>query len=206
MRFPALLFVAFAVTGCGLGSSPVAPTSNGCSSFFSSGLGPTVSGLTFSAQGKVSPYGFSLNDINQGETTEFSVVLGPPRVEYACGNSKQFNKFEYLRWDWNSMTTGPILQEFYVLAPPSYVPVAVSIVSCQCSLFGEPEWKHNNTNRASGHWEQRAWLPASQTVTFRVTGTGAGWARVPVFAYTGKPTGGVDGGEAASGSVEVTVR
>lgn len=185
MRFTALLIVALAATGCGIGSSPVTPTSNGCTSSWS-GLGPTVSGFTLSAQGAVSRYWLSLKPINQGESTEFSVGLGPPRIEYACGKTEQLNKFEYLRWDWTSLTTGPI-------------PIAVTIASCQCSLFGEAEWKQ-------GHWEQRAWLNASQTVTFKVTGTGAGSARITVFAHTGKPTGGVDASSAAFGSVDVVVR
>jgi hypothetical protein len=206
MKFTVLLIVGLAATGCGIGSSPLAPAFDGCTSSWSGGgLGPTVSGFTLSAQGAASRYWLSLKDIIEGETTDFAVVLEPPRIEYACGKSEQLNKFEYLRWDWNSMTTGPIVQEFGVLAPPSYVPVAVTIASCQCSLFGGPEWKHNNTNRASGHWEQRAWLTASQTVTFRVTGIGAGSTRITLYAHTGKPTGGVDGSSAASGAVAIRV-
>jgi hypothetical protein len=190
MKFSVLLVIALTAQGCGAGNSPLMPTSSGCRNGF--GLGPTVSGLTFPAQGPI--------DIKVGETTEFAVVLDPPRVEYCSTSYRSYEKFAYLKWEWNA----PLVDTGVVL-PPSDGPVELSISSCQCSLFGEPVWKGKSSTVVIGHWEQRAWLTASQTVTFKVTGIGAGSTRVSVFAYTTPPFGDLDGGDAAFGSIEIRV-
>jgi len=87
-----------------------------------------------------------------------------------------------MKWSWNH--TEVASQESKVT--PQTGPIDVTVVSCNCRLFGEPYWNPAATGGAP-HWEQRAWLDGEQTVEFEVRAVSAGSTSLSITGFIGQP-------------------
>jgi hypothetical protein len=80
-----------------------------------------------------------------------------------------------MKWSWNRRE---VAQEPTVI--PKTGPIDMTVVSCNCRLFGEPYW-------TGGYWEQRAWLDGEQTVEFEVRAVSAGSTSLAITGFSGRP-------------------
>ena len=171
------------LVACG-GDTPVTPSRSSCGNAgdaFGTGFGgPVVSGFTLDTstlpnEGK----GITLR---VGERALVRVNVGHPSLTNSC---QSFPTFAYMQWSWN-WTRDAAGQD--VIDRPRIGPVDVTVVSCQCRLFGEPYWTAvvlplNGTP----HWEQRAWLDGAQKVELEVRAISPGSTSVFEVGFAGPP-------------------
>jgi hypothetical protein len=81
-----------------------------------------------------------------------------------------------MKWSWN----------FREVASPQTGPVEMTVVSCNCRLFGGPYWNDAPTG-GTPHWDQRAWLDGEQTVEFEVRAVSAGSTILFITGFVGRP-------------------
>ena len=156
-----------------------------------SGFGPLVTG--FEVVDRSGP-GFGLR---VGEITRLSLKVGRPRGNNSC---EQSPRFVYMKWTWNYPRGTNFSRE------PTLGPIDVTIGSCRCTLFGEPQWNVGPTG-GQPHWEQRAWLEGEQTLELEVRGVSVGGTSLSIVAFVGPPSSNplIDNGTYQLHSLSVSV-
>lgn len=201
--------VACLVLACAC--KPTTPTTPSCSSgsaLFGGGplSGGGIEGLHFDSTGLMNqelPLGI-------GETKRIKLVVLRPTDTRACPST--FERFLYIKWNWNHTTQGPPIPQFPVPLslleiPPQAGPADVRIETCDCSPWSGPVWTtYPNTNVANGEWVQRAWLAGPQTVTFSVTGVHTGQTMLFLAGLVAGPCTNPDGDCGPYDWDDVTIR
>jgi hypothetical protein len=114
-----------------------------------------------------------------GERARVRVTVERPSITNFCQSPPAFT---YMKWTWNWRQDTS--QESKVT--PQTGPIDVTLVSCNCRLFGEPYWNPGATGGAP-FWEQRAWLDGEQTVEFDVRAVSVGSTPLSVTGFIGQP-------------------
>jgi hypothetical protein len=114
-----------------------------------------------------------------GERAKVRVMVERPSVTNSCQSPPTFT---YMTWTWNF--TEVTSQEPKLT--PQTGPIDMTVVSCNCRLFGEPYWNPAPTGGAP-HWEQRAWLDGQQTVEFEIRAVSVGSTSLSIIGFIERP-------------------